>query len=163
MNWADESILSCRVAQAKGVDEGASTCSSGAKIATTARKNFPRRVRMSTSFPPFIHMFSTGRFRLARFRRRLAGCRAGAGAQRRRRGRRVAVSRFPARRHDARQLRRVRARRRSRRGVAAARRHRRRPPSCTCSAFRPIGGLGADRRLRRFGARGALRGDARSG
>ena len=28
-------------------------------------KKFSRRVRMSTSFPPFIHMFSTGRFRRA--------------------------------------------------------------------------------------------------
>src|SRR5215472_19330105 len=27
----------------------------------------PRRVRMSTSFPPIIHMFSTGRFRRALF------------------------------------------------------------------------------------------------
>src|SRR5687768_5399120 len=30
-----------------------------------AATKYSRRVRMSTSFPPFIHMFSTGRFRRA--------------------------------------------------------------------------------------------------
>src|SRR5688572_26375728 len=34
------------------------------KVGSVAKK-FCRRVRMSTSFPPFIHMFSTGRFRRA--------------------------------------------------------------------------------------------------
>ena len=90
---------------------------------------------MSTSFPPIIHMFSTGRFRRAIFagvlvlrRGRCSGTiRTGSGDD--------LPYRFPARRHVDCQLRRIRACRRPRGDLAADRRQPPPRPTCRCSAF----------------------------
>ena len=141
--------------------EGASTCSKARRIAASAAKKFSRRVRMSTSFPPFIHMFSTGRFRRALFAAVFCCC-CGAAVVR-------ADQRRPTRRSIAcfcttastllsyGEFARVADRSSMSLPLGTAR------PPAPAEHSRRHGGLGEDRRLRRFGARDALRGHARPG